>query len=52
MNRQEELLMEEGKEVGDGTAEGSSAIGDEGQAAQPPVEDAARDNVLQTRELP
>ena len=28
MNRQEELLMEKGEEVGDGTAEGSSAIGD------------------------
>ena len=44
--------MEEGEEVGDGTAEGSSAIGDEGQAAEPPVGDAACDIVLQTRELP
>ena len=31
MNRQEELLMEKGEEVGDGTAEGSSAIGDGGR---------------------
>ena len=31
VNRQE-LLMEEGAEVGDGRAEGSSAIGDGGQA--------------------
>ena len=31
MKRQEEILMEEGEEVGDGTAEGSSAIGDGGQ---------------------
>ena len=33
MNRPEELLMEEGEKVGDGRAEGSSAIGDGGQAA-------------------
>ena len=33
MNRQEELPMEEGEEVGDGRAEGSSAVGDGGQAA-------------------
>ena len=33
MNRQEELLMEEEEEVGDGRAEGSSATGDGGQAA-------------------
>ena len=32
MNRRE-LLMEEGVEVGDGRAEGSSAVGDGGQAA-------------------
>ena len=32
MNRQEELLTEEGEEVGDGRAEGSSA-GDGGPAA-------------------
>ena len=32
MNRQEELLMEEGEEVRDGRAEGPSAIGDRGQA--------------------
>ena len=44
--------MEEGEEVGDGTAEGSSAIGDEGQAAQPLAEDTACDSVLQMRELP
>ena len=31
MNRQEELLREKGEEVGDGTAEGLSAIGDRGQ---------------------
>ena len=31
MNRQEELLMEKGENVGDGTAEGSSAIGDGGR---------------------
>ena len=33
MNRQEELLTEEGEKMGDGRAEGSSAIGDGGQAA-------------------
>ena len=33
MNRPEELLMEEGEKVGDGRAEGLSAIGDGGQAA-------------------
>ena len=33
MNRQEELLMEEEDEVGDGRAEGLSATGDGGQAA-------------------
>ena len=33
MNRPEELLMDEGEEVGDGRAEGSSATGDGGQAA-------------------
>ena len=33
VNRQEELLMEEGEEVGDGRAEGSSATGDGGQTA-------------------
>ena len=34
MNRQEELLLEEvGGAVGNGRAEGSSAIGDGGQAA-------------------
>ena len=33
MNRQEELLTGGGEEVGDGRAEGSSAIGDGGQAA-------------------
>ena len=33
MNRPEELLMEEGEKVGDGRAEGSSAIGNGGQAA-------------------
>ena len=33
MNRQEEVLTEEGEEVGDGRAEGSSTIGDGGQAA-------------------
>ena len=33
MNRQEELLMEEGEEAGDGRAEVSSAIGDGGPAA-------------------
>ena len=32
VNRPEEFLMEEGEEVGDGRAEGSSAIGDGGQA--------------------
>ena len=32
VNRPEEFLMEEGEEVGDGRAEGSSAIGDRGQA--------------------
>ena len=32
VNRQEELLMEEGEEVRDGRAEGPSAIGDRGQA--------------------
>ena len=33
MNRQEELLMEEGEEAGDSRAEVSSAIGDGGPAA-------------------
>ena len=33
MNRQEELLTGGGREVGDGRAEGLSAIGDGGQAA-------------------
>ena len=33
MNRQEELLLEEREEVGDGRAEGSSAVRDGGQAA-------------------
>ena len=33
VNRPEEFLMEEGEEVGDGRAEGSSAIGDGGQPA-------------------
>ena len=33
VNRQEELLMEEGEEAGDGRAEVSSAIGDGGPAA-------------------
>ena len=33
MNRQEELLTGEGKRVGDSRADGSSAIGDGGQAA-------------------
>ena len=33
VNRQEELLTNEGEEVGDGRAEGSSAIGDGGNAA-------------------
>ena len=33
MNRQDELLMEEEEEVGDGRAEGLSATGDGGQAA-------------------
>ena len=33
MNRTEVLLMEEGEEVGDSRAEGSSATGDGGQAA-------------------
>ena len=33
MNRQQELLMEEGEEVGDGRAEGLSATGDRGWAA-------------------
>ena len=33
VNRTEALLMEEGEEVGDGRAEGSSATGDGGQAA-------------------
>ena len=33
MKRQEELLMEEEEEVGDGRAEGLSARGDGGQAA-------------------
>ena len=33
MNRQEELVTQEGEEVGDGRAEGSSATGDGGQAA-------------------
>ena len=32
MNRREELLTEEGEEVGDGSAERLSAIGDGGQA--------------------
>ena len=33
MNRQESYWLEEGEEVGDGRVEGSSAIGDGGQAA-------------------
>ena len=33
MNRQEELLTGGGRGVGDGRAEGLSAIGDEGQGA-------------------
>ena len=33
MNKQEELLLEEREEVGDGRAEGSSAERDGGQAA-------------------
>ena len=33
MNRQEELQLEEGEEVGDGRAERSSVIGDGRQAA-------------------
>ena len=33
VNRTEAVLMEEGEEVGDGRAEGSSATGDGGQAA-------------------
>ena len=33
MNRQEELLTGGGRAVGDGRAEGSSAIGDGGQTA-------------------
>ena len=33
VNGPEEFLMEEGEEVGDGRAEGSSAIGDGGQPA-------------------
>ena len=39
MSRQE-LLTGEGEEVGDGTAEGSSAIGDGGQAAVSLMPDA------------
>ena len=39
MNRQEELLMEEGEEVRDGRAEGPSAIGDAGKAAVPLTHD-------------
>ena len=33
MNRQEEVLTEEGEEVGDGGVKGSLTIGDGGQAA-------------------
>ena len=33
MNRKEELLQEEGGEVGGGLTEGSAAVGDGGQAA-------------------
>lgn len=40
MNRQEKLLTGGGRGVGDGRDEGSSATGDEGQAAQPSAEDA------------
>ena len=40
MNRQEELLTGEGKEMGDGGAEGSSAIGGGGQAAVSPTSDS------------
>ena len=39
MNRQGELLLEEGEEAGDGRAEGSSVIGDGGQAATSPTSD-------------
>ena len=33
VNREEELLMEQGEEVGDGRAEASSAVGGGGQAS-------------------
>ena len=38
--------MEEGEEVGDGRAEGSLAIGDGRQAAQPLVEDARKSQCM------
>ena len=49
VNRQEELWLEEGEEVGDGTAEGSSAIGDGGQAAislMPDIDNTSSDSLL------
>ena len=49
MNRQEELLMEEGEEAGDGIMEGSSAIGDGGQAAlslMPDIDGIGSDSLL------
>ena len=55
MNRPEELLMEEGEKVGDGRAEGLSAIGDGGQAAMSLIlnidgigSDSLLDSVLST----
>ena len=51
MNRQQELLMEEGEEVGDGSAEGWSATGGRGRAAMSPMPDGNRTHIFESSQL-
>ena len=53
MNRPEELVMEEGKEVGEGRAERLSATGDGGQAAMSlmPDDDGKRIHISESSQF-